>query len=118
MSSLIESASRAALLQMARAPLAYGRRLLSANALSELARRAVDNRIQSRCSVSRCMRVEKLIMGRRQQVLGLLEIFSPLEPPKSYTGVLDVFTQLQSMAQAASAAAAIDSTIRGDSNVL
>lgn len=115
MSGLTESASRAALLQMARAPLAYGRRLLSAQALLELAWRAFYGRIKNDCSMARCVRVEQLIVGRRLQVLDLLANIGPIETASEYTGVLDALSQLQSNAQAATAATAVDAVIKKES---
>lgn len=116
MSNLTETASRTALLQMARAPLAYGRSLLSANAIVELAWRAFHQRITNGCSVSRCLRVEQLIVGRRRQVLDLLANVGPIESARAYTSVLDVLSHLQSNAQAATAAAVMDTVISGGSN--
>ena len=112
MSSLTESASRTALLMMSRAPLAYGRRLLSAHALMELAWRAFHHHIENDCTVSRCSRVERLIKGRRRQVLELIAHIGPIESARAYTGVLDALAQLQSNAQAATAAAAIDAVVK------
>lgn len=116
MSGLTESASRTALLQMSRAPLAYGRLLLSAHAIMELACRAFHHRIKNGCSVSRCVRVEQLTIGRRRQVLDLLADIGPIESARAYASVLDVLAHLQSKAQAAIAAAAMDTVIHGDSN--
>jgi hypothetical protein len=116
MSSLTESASRAALLQMARAPLAYGRSLLSARAIVELACRAFNRRITNGCSVSRCVRFEQLIIGRRRQVMDLLADTGPIGSARPYKSVLEMLEHLQSKAQAATAVAAMDTVIHGDTN--
>lgn len=112
MSGMTESATRTALLQMVRAPLSYGRRLLSAEAIHELTWRAFHDFITADCSVARCMRVEHLISGRRCQVLSLLATVGPVETAKAYTGILDALAQLQSNAQATTAAAAMDAVIK------
>jgi hypothetical protein len=116
MSRLTESASRAALLMMARAPLAYGRRLLNAHALMELAWRAFHHHIKNDCTVSRCSRVERLIKGRRRQVLELIAKVGPIESAMAYTRVLDALAQLHSNAQAATAAAAMDAVVKGNTD--
>lgn len=116
MRSLTESASRAALLQMARAPLAYGRSRLSAHALMELAWRAFHHHIEDDCTVSRCSRIELLIKGRRRQVLELIAKVGPIESAMAYTRVLDALAQLHSNAQAATAAAAMDAVVKGNTD--
>lgn len=111
MSALTPQAGRTALLQMARAPLAYGRRVLSARAIEELAWRCFHRHVKKGCSLARCVRVESVVVGRRIQVIDLTAGLGPVETAAAFTGVLDAFSQLQSNAQAAVAAAAMDEII-------
>ena len=109
----MQISGRSALLQMSRAPLAYGRRVLSACALEELAWRCFHRHAKTGCGLGRCKRVEAVIRGRRMQVIDLLANLSPVETAAAFTGVLDGFSQLQSGAQAASASAAIGEVLNG-----
>lgn len=116
MSSLTESASRAALLMMSRAPLAYGRRRLSAQAQYEMTWRSFQRFVAANCNAHRFDRMEQLIIGRRRQIMGIPFAPGSMETTQNFKGVLDALDQLQSLVQAAAAEAAMDSVIRGELN--
>ncbi len=109
--NLVQIAYRAALLQMARAPLAFGRRVLSARSIEELAWRCFHRHVRNGCSLVRCQRVEAVIRGRRLQIVAFLANLSPAEKAAAFTGVLDGFSELHSRIAAAAAAAAFDEVL-------
>ena len=111
-SHLMELAGRAALLQLVRAPLAYSRRMLSAQAQEELARRAVLQYADPDCSVPRAQRVEALVLGRRRRVLALLSDAPPMERAKHFAPIIDSLLQLHHETQALVAMAAFNSVLR------
>lgn len=101
---------------MSRAPLAYGRRRLSAQAQFEMTWRSFQRFVTANCNVHRCDRMEQLISGRRRQIMGLPFAPGSMETALDYKGVLEALDHLQSLVQAAAAAAAMDSVIQGALN--
>ena len=103
-------------MMMSRAPLAYGRRQMSAQAIYEMTRRSFQSFMTVKCSAHRCDRMKKLISGRSGHFQGMLFAPGSMETAGSYSGVLDALAQLQCRVQAAAAAAAMDSVIQGALN--
>lgn len=101
---------------MSRAPLAYGRRQLSAQALYEMTWRSFQRFVTADRSALRCARMGQLISGRRRQILGLPFAPGSIETAYAYTGVLNSLDQLQSHVQAVAAAVAMDAAIHGALN--
>jgi len=101
---------------MSRAPLAYGRRQLSAQAIYEMTRRSFQSFMTAKCSVHRCDRMKKLISGRSRQIQGMLFAPGSMETAGSYSGVMDALAQLQCRVQSAEAAVAMNSVICGGLN--
>ncbi len=87
--------------------LSYGRRLISAEALAELARRATVDRVWAGCGERRVQTVCRLIRGRREQVIRLLIDASPVEGASQYIPVIDGLADLHAQMQAAEASEAV-----------
>jgi hypothetical protein len=109
--SLMQTCTRADLQVMRRASLSYGRWLLNAEAVEELARRATVRFVFVGCGEPRVARVEKIIKGRRRQVIELLVIVMPMEGAKAYAGIIDSVAQMHCAMQAARAAEAMDGVL-------
>lgn len=100
-SCLMEMAGRAGLLMLSRAPLAFGRRSMSAQALEELARRAVLRHNFVDCGLLRAQRLEKVVQGRRIQILSFLADSPEFESSSQYVSILDTMLQMRCAVQAA-----------------
>lgn len=111
-SSLIETAGRAAILMMSRSPLAYGRRLLSAMATEELARRATIRFAMVDCGEVRAGRVSKIVHGRRAQVIHRLTESAPTESSGNYIEIIDALRGLHTEMQELCASEAIGDMLK------
>ena len=107
----MESSSRMDLLIMRRASLSFGRYLLRAEAIEELARRASLEYVHVGCGVPRVERVERLVVGRRRQVVQLLVDVMPMEGARHYAPVIDSSAAMVIGLQVAKAAAAMDEVL-------
>ena len=111
-SSLMETADRAAILMMSRSPLAYGRRLLSAMATEELARRAAIRFAVGDCGEIRASRVAKIVLGRRAQVIHRLTESAPMESSGNYIEIIDALRGLYAEMQALCASEAVGDMLK------
>lgn len=111
-SHLMEMAGRSALLMTSRMPLAYGRRLLCAMALEELARRAVLRYNAPDCGLLRAQRLERVVSGRALQANGRLLAASPKESALQYAPIINSLLQMHNMTQAAIALASMNQVLK------
>lgn len=111
MALITRIAGREALLIMSRAPISMGRTLLAAESIHEMTLRSFSAFIRPGVSLSRCTRMERLIVGRLEQIYGLIRGAGILSISVRYAAAIDAMKQMQAMAQAASAAAAMESVL-------
>jgi hypothetical protein len=109
--SLMQTCTRADLQLMRRASLSHGRQLLSAESVEELAGRANVQFVFVGCGEPRVGRVEKIIKGRRRQVIELLVTVMPMEGAKASAGIIDSIAQMHCAMQSARAAEAMDGVL-------
>lgn len=114
MSDLTPSRTRWDLLNMRRRPLAYGRKMLCAAATAELARRLIDLRTSRICSMARVERLDRVLIGRRQQVIRMIEEISLMENAVSYAAFVDEIAHLRQMLQSYMAMAAMNEVISNE----
>ena len=95
-----------------RLPLAYGRRLLCAMALEELARRAVLRYNAPEGGLLRAQRLEKVVSGRALQAHGRLLAASPQQSALHCASIINSLSQMHNIAQAAVALASMNEILK------
>jgi hypothetical protein len=112
MSPRIELANRAQLLMMCRAPSSYRNTHISVDAASALAVLCFKKHMRHGCTVLRCARVGRVIVGRQKQIYEILLEAGHLRATGQFAATVDNMWRLHTQVQVAAAAAAFDAVTK------
>lgn len=114
MNPRIEFANREQLLMMCRAPASYRNTRISVEAAAALAVLCFKTFLRTGCTVLRCARVERVIVGRQTQIYEILLEAGHLRVISPFASTVDAMGRLHTQVQVSAAAAAFESVLEND----